>query len=286
MWWDGPAAISQRRRCVRAFACLGGLLFGLLICEIGSANAGSEGFPYEDAVAYCRSSVTRPIALSDDRSVVCFDGYIVAHSDFSLVKQLKDGGLFVTRNRGGVIEETIALARLLQDKHAIVVVYDYCVSSCAAYLLIATDHAAVRKDSLVLWHFPSFGLPDCFEWISIGDDRPKALRAKLCDSTPEKYQTSRRQARAASAEFFRARTIAPEAYGDGLEAPQSDHVRRMLKNIMNASSSLSDVFWMWNPRYYEAVFKTKVYFESYPKSQAEVDALKARFGMDRVIFDP
>jgi hypothetical protein len=42
MWWDGPAAISQRWRCVRAFAGLGGLLFGLLICEIGSANAGAS----------------------------------------------------------------------------------------------------------------------------------------------------------------------------------------------------------------------------------------------------
>jgi hypothetical protein len=44
--------------------------------------------------------------------------------------------------------------------------------------------------------------------------------------------------------------------------------------------------WMWNPRFYKAVFKTKVTYEAYPESQAEVDEIAVRIGYRGVLYDP
>jgi hypothetical protein len=48
-----------------------------------------------------------------------------------------------------------------------------------------------------------------------------------------------------------------------------------------------DVAWTWNPRYYARSLKTKITYEAYPSSQAEVDAMvsKLRLGQ-RVLYDP
>ena len=46
----------------------------------------------------------------------------------------------------------MALADILRDRHATVVVYDYCFSACANYLLIASDLTYVLKGSFVLRH--------------------------------------------------------------------------------------------------------------------------------------
>jgi len=106
---------------------------------------------------YCRGNVTRPIALSDDQSILCFDGWITLGQDFSSVKNLKENGLFVVRSFGGSIITATALADLLHERHAIVVVYDYCNSACANYLFIATDQTVVRKNSIVVWHHMESG---------------------------------------------------------------------------------------------------------------------------------
>jgi hypothetical protein len=278
-WDDTPTRL--RSRCL-AF----GSLFTLVICCLGTPGASSETFPYEDAVTYCRGNVTRPMALSDDRSIVCFDGGIHEHNDFSPVEKLKDGGLFVVRSEGGNIGEAIALARLVHDRHAVVVVYDACYSACAVYLLTATDQAAVRRNSLVLWHFRKTGLPDCFVHVSDGNGRPQVLRATLCDSAPEEHRTYGQRMEALSTEYLRDRTLAPGEFGHGLDAPESDYVRIILKLVLDVSGDLSEVYWTWNPRFYKTVFRTHVIYEAYPKSQDEVDALGARLGLHKVIFDP
>jgi hypothetical protein len=92
-------------------------------------------------VTYCRGNVTRPIALGDDQKILCFDGPISPDQDLSSVNDLKTNGLFVVRSFGGDPLRAIALAGLLHDRNAIVVVYDYCFSACAQFLFIAAAHA-------------------------------------------------------------------------------------------------------------------------------------------------
>jgi hypothetical protein len=75
-------------------------------------------------------------------------------------------------------------------------------------------------------------------------------------------------------------------FGDGLDPPQSNHARRMLKNMMDGTGAFPGVAWMWNPRFYKNVLKTKITYEAYPESQAEVDEIVARFGFRPVVFDP
>ncbi len=72
----------------------------------------------------------------------------------------------------------------------------------------------------------------------------------------------------------------------GLDPPQSFHVRKVLKNMLDGTGAYPDVAWMWNPRFYKNVLKTKVFYEAYPESQAEVDEMVARFHFRPVINDP
>jgi hypothetical protein len=271
------------RRMMPAFA---GLLVWLAASPIGPtghANAASRTFAYEDAVTFCRGRVMRPIAFNDDGSILCFDGYIYPDRDYSLAEKLKDHGLFVVRTTGGDIEQAISLARVIHDRHATVVVYDYCVSACAVYLLTATDQAVVRKASLVTWHLRPTG---CYDWVPIGDDRIPGLRASLCFSVSERNRAFYRGVEVSSAEWLGTRTVAPNVFGRGLDAPQSKYVRMTLTNLVSKTGDFPYVFWTWNPRFYRAVFRTNIVYEAYPESQAEVDALSARFGLGRVIFDP
>jgi hypothetical protein len=267
------------------FAALCGLLFGSLLCDISGACAASEVFPYENAVTYCRGEVTRPVALSDDRSILCFDGDIL-DQDFSPIEKLKDNGLFVVRSFGGITDTAIVLARLLREKNAIVVIYDYCVSACADYLFIATDQTAVRKNSIVAWHYGHDGISECPEMKSHDDDEPKRLQISPCPFVPQELLTHYREGEALSLAFYVDRTRAPRMFGQGFDLPQSTHVTRILKNMLDGTGELPKVAWMWNPRFYKSVLKTNVSYEAYPESQAEVDEIAARFGLGRVIFDP
>lgn len=270
-----------RSPCTFVYLC--GLLLAPLICAISHAHAASETFAYESAVAYCRGNVTRPIALSDDLSILCFDGGIF-DQDFSAVENLKKNGLFVVRSPGGDVKTAIALAGLLHDKNAIVVVYDYCVSACAHYLLIATDQTAVRKSTIVAWHFMR-GL-ECSEMKSYGDGWPERLQVEVCPSVSWEQQRLYREDEALSLRFHTERTLVPRLFGGGFDTPQSIHVTKILKSMSNETGALPELLWMWNPRFYKAVFKTKVTYEAYPEGQAEVDEIAARIGYRRVIYDP
>jgi hypothetical protein len=277
---------AKRSRGLRTLSCLIGVFFGSLICEIGSANAASERFPYESAVEYCRGNVTRPVALNDDRTIVCFDGEIIDDQDLSTVENLKENGLFIVRSSGGSRTTAIALAGLLRDRNAIVVVYDYCNSACASYLFIATDRTVVRKNSIVAWHFARGNAPLCPEMKSYGDDGPKRLQISPCPFVPREQQTLYRKAEALSLQFYKERTLAPGMFGQGFDLPQSSHVTRMLKSMLDGTGEIPTVAWMWNPRFYKSILKTMVSYEAYPGDQAEVDAIAAQLGFGRVIHDP
>jgi hypothetical protein len=279
----------KRWRSLRTFTCFCGLLFGALICEIRDARAASETFAYEDAVEYCRGNVRRPIALSDDRRILCFDGEIIDDQDLSSVRNLKDNGLFVVRSAGGSAETAIALANLLHDRHAIIVIYDYCISACAAYLLIATDQTVVRKSSIVAWHHAYSGrdgLPQCFGMKASDDNGPKTLQSSLCPFVSPEQRTRFAQVGELSLRFFEERTLDPRRFGPGFDWPQSVHVRRVRKDMLDATGVFPAAIWMWNPRFYNNLFKTNIFYEAYPESQAGVDEIAARFGYRHVIYDP
>ena len=272
-------------RHLLTWACFCAMLFGSWNYDIHDASAAAGTFAYESAVNRCRGDVARPIAISDDQTVLCFDGEIMFDQDFSPVRKLKENGVFVIRSPGGSVEAAIALARLLNERHAIVVVHDYCFSACAAYLLIATDLTVVRKNSLVTWHHILSGFPDCFEMKSY-DDGPTTVQSAPCPAVPEERLTRHRHAEELSLKYYRERTLYPSMFGTGFAAPQSLHVRRALKNMLDGTGAFPEVSWMWNPRYYKNVFKTNVTYEAYPESQAEADEIAARLGIRRVIYDP
>jgi hypothetical protein len=92
--------------------------------------------------------------LSPDKQVLCFTGAISENMDVSLANDLKDDGLFVVRSLGGYPGPAVALSDIIRDRHATVVVYDYCFSACAGFLLVASYHTYVLKGTLVAWHYP------------------------------------------------------------------------------------------------------------------------------------
>jgi len=263
------------------FATLCGLL---VICSLGATRAQDIDFtPYTRAAEYCRGDVARPMALSPDKRVLCLDGWIASGQDVSLANNLEDGGYFIVRGAGGDIATTIALASLVGEKHATVVVDDYCLETCAAYLLIASAQAFVLKDSLVAWTYIRSGPDDCTEFVETPDFGPRRSPLGPCvdpifEGRSEYLELIRLKDR-----FYKERIISPPY----LEPPESVTVQRALKRKLEATGRFPEVYWTWNPRYYASSIRTKILYEAYPRSQGEVDAVVARIHLPYpVIYDP
>jgi hypothetical protein len=269
----------KRWRSLRTFACLCVLLFVSLIYEIGDASATSEKFAYEDAVEYCRGDVTRPIALNDDRSTLCFDGEVVTGMDLSLVEKLKENGLFVVRSRGGMERTAIEISNALDAKHATVIPYDYCLSACATFFFVAS-RTHVHAKTLVAFHFPDLTpLPDCARIEAIPGSEDKRLVAWPCPN----YDNSGIQDLLEMEARFYEKRVLDRQYGS---PPQSVHMRKYLRWRFEQTAKLPEVLWMWNPRFYKSALKAEISYEGYPASQDEVDALAAKFNLGRIILDP
>jgi len=71
---------------------------------------------YYRAVEYCRGDVSRPMALSSDRKILCFDGPIAGDLSTSFVAGLQEDGLFVMRNFEGVSAAAIAISNVLRNR--------------------------------------------------------------------------------------------------------------------------------------------------------------------------
>jgi hypothetical protein len=259
----------------------------LLFCP-GPAHAQGEVSDkaiYHRAVAYCRAAAARPMALSADQKTLCFDGLIDKDTDGSLITNLNDGGLFVVRSSGGDIATAIALSDLLRDRHATVVVYDYCYSSCANYLLIASRNAFVLKGALVAWDYESSdpAFPSCArfapERTRTGDFR---LQRGSCRPASDR-KAEWRMILSAQRRFFRERMVDP--YFE--PPPDSRHVRKAVRSLYRETGVQPHVAWTLHPRYFAGLFRSNIIYEAYPESQAEIDDILARLHLQmRVIYDP
>jgi hypothetical protein len=254
-----------------------------LVCG-GLENSGAQQSDfgvYVRAVEFCRGQVKRPMALDLDQRVLCFDGQLFPEQNISLAKALEENGLFVVRSRGGDINTAIDLADLLLERRATVVVYDYCLSACASYLLMASTKAFVLRDTLVAWHYTN----DPF-WCPVlvvpRDGGPKRLEKSPCVAAPAETQDGDKNRRYANYIFYGVRTVDP-LFDD---PPESFTIRRKLRSMFEVTGGYPEVMWTWNPRYYASTLKTKIIYEAYPNSQDEVDAMASKLHLPRVIYDP
>jgi hypothetical protein len=243
---------------------------------------------YEAAVGQCRSK-PKQLSLNEDRSIFCFDGEVSAEKDVSSLKALDDGGLLVVRSEGGSIIAAARMAKLLEEKQATIVVYDYCFSACATYFVIAVARTYVLRNSIVAWHDRSNGWPACDPIEATGLEGWRRSARRTCGALPEQLRRSLDEIRSIAEPFFKRRIIDLRRFNLGIP-PQSWRVESFMRWKLQQTGSYPDILWMWNPRYYEATLRTEVIYEAYPESQKDVDALTRRlFGkhVDRfVLHDP
>ena len=265
---------------IASFAVLCALAFVGLGSETSRAQQPDVGV-YARAVEFCRGIVKRPMALDLDKRVLCFDGEILSETDVSLASALRANGLFVVRSFGGGAYSAMALADLIRDRRATVVVYDYCFSACASYFLVASDEAFVMKDTLVAWHHTIE--PLCASLEASKDGGPKRLEKSDCSDTAPSYQTGYREFKYLNNKFYESRVV-DSPFED---PPQSFTIRRILRRMFEGARRYPDVAWTWNPRYYASTLKTKITYEAYPNSQDEVDAMVSKLRLPhRVLYDP
>jgi hypothetical protein len=248
--------------------------------EISRAQETDFGV-FARAVEYCRGDVQRPMALDLGKRVLCFDGVLSRELDVSFAGGLQQNGLFVVRSPGGDILSATTLADFLRDRNASVVIYDYCLSACASYLLMATNETFVIRDTLVAWHYtadPRW----CPSLKFAKDDGPKRLEKAPCPDAPSDIKEGDEYRRHLNYKFYSGRAVDP-LFND---PPQSFAIRRIMRGLFEETGRYPEVFWTWNPRYYSRMLKTKIVYEAYPGSQTEVDALVARFRTSSVIYDP
>jgi hypothetical protein len=226
--------------------------------------------------------VTRPLALRDDKKVLCLDGLLLHQADVEPASGLEAGSYFVVRGLGGDVPAMIRLAELLAARRATVVVRDYCLAACASFLLIASAEATVPKDALVAWAHPKRGSSDCFRFLETKERN--APRFAAADCTSPLYPPHGDPLYAFKATFYARRTLSNEFE----DPPESVAVRRILKRRFDETGNYPrEMFWTWNPRYYASTLRTKVIYEAYPQSQDEVDALRARLQLQYpIIYDP
>jgi hypothetical protein len=241
----------------------------------GRAEQDSDKESYYRAVEYCRGNVSRPMALSPDREVLCFDGDL----DVSPARGLKKNGLFVVRSLGGYSSPAVMLAEIVGGRHATVIVHDRCFSACAVSFLIASDQTYVLKGALVAWHYlqETPTSPLCTFVTEPREGKPKKVQRGPCQPGGEQGVNVRPE----MAKFFKERTI------DQFDPPpDSLYVRRIIRNLYSETGVFPNIAWTIHPRYYPILFKTKIFYEAYPQSQEEVDVMATRAGTGRVIYDP
>ena len=276
------AVLGLLALCAAAMVGLGG---GGARAQSSQSAQTSQDWPseaekatYADALAYCRGHGDLAITLRDDKQVLCINDWIFTSFDFWTAYGLAQDGVAVVRSSGGEIATTTKLADLLWSKQATVVINDYCLANCANYLFIASLKTFVPKDSLVAWGLTS-DANECPSFSKANDGGVPRFDAVRCAGALHSVQYVYEIRHI----FYEGRVLA--AFQD---PPESLTLRRILKRKFDETGKYpSDVYWTWNPRFYASAIRTKVFYEAYPQSQDEVDAIAERFGeRERVIYDP
>ncbi len=250
-----------------------------------------EEVKYRDLVAACRREISAnftSLFVAADKSFVCFDGDVRAGRDYALIDSLRSGGAFVVRSHGGDEIEGLKIAAMLQRKQVTMVVYDYCLSACASFFLIAAERVHVVRNSIVAWHEGTAGADfDCIETAAV--ETPYGRHRQLTRSVCKRFLVGEdasvkrhRQVQEMETTLYWKRTKSGQFRG----APQSIHIRRKLLQHYDATGRYPEVMWMWNPRHYKSELKSQVTYEAYPQTQEEVDRLAARFGLGPILHDP
>lgn len=264
---------------------LANLLCVLVLVSVwsGIARADETDFStYTRLVEYCRGGMKRPLAFDLDQRVLCFDGMLTTDVDISQAKSLKQFGFFVVRSIGGDILVASTLADIVRHQNATVVVYDYCFSACASYLLLASYEIFVLRDTLVAWHY-TIDPRWCPSLVLSEENDPRRVEKSPCPDAPHDVQEGDKYRRRLNSKFYVGRTVDP-LFDD---PPESFTIRKILKGMFEGTGRYPDVLWTWNPRYYASAIRTKVVYEAYPQGQDEVDALVAKYlPGQRVIYDP
>jgi hypothetical protein len=247
-------------------------------------GAHSQDNAVSSAVSYCqdriqsiqlrdptsaRSSRRTHVQLSEDQTTLCFDGKIDVDQEMTPFRNLRLNGRFVIRSPGGYGGAAMEIANILREKDALIVLYDYCLSACANYILIASGQAYVVKDTIVAWHGGAREGPEC---NYLNRTRNLSDRNEPPVWMQDQKDTLCKLARL-QRDFFQARRTDDAI----IHAPQSHHTRKMLKLSAQLSGYRDwNTSWMWNPKHYGNHFKTRIIYESYPDSQEEVDAIMSR----------
>lgn len=256
-------------------------VFGIVLASTASYEAASfEWDKFSFATTYC-SNFRNAIKLSEDSTILCFDGPITSDRDVTAFYELKQNGFFVVRSPGGFAPVGIILSNILLEKNATVVVYDYCLSACANYFLIASLQTYVTKNTIVAWH----GGPSK---IYCGADDLERVRKHYRDSPtiyglPAPPPELVCKTGELSDAFFKQRGI-DERH---IHKPQTPYTKKMFDMAVRETANKRIIFWMWNPQNYGDYFKSKITYESYPSSQDDVDEIimRLRLGV-RVFYDP
>ncbi|MFZ5717365.1 MAG: hypothetical protein ACOY3N_31435 [Bradyrhizobium sp.] len=242
-----PVILDPRSGIARSLASL--LSFwAFTILLFGQSGAEENSFDkalFYRAANYCRGVVGRPVALSDDREILCLDGRIENDADISSANKLKEGGLFVVRSAGGDVASVIALANVLRERRAVVVVYDQCLSSCANYLLIASDQTYVLKGSLVAWDYESIdpALPSCAKFaMEKARDGDYRLQRGSCRPLPAD-EPRWRDILQAQTGFYKERMV--DLYFE--PPPDNRYLRKVVKSLYPDTHSYHHIGWTLHP---------------------------------------
>jgi hypothetical protein len=241
---------------------------------------------YASAADHCRGTASRPMTLSADHGVLCFDGWIGENLDLSPAKDLKESGLFVVRSHGGYPVPAIALSNLLRERNATVVVYDYCLAACASYFFFASTRTYVLRGALVAWRASAAHLVDC---AKAGREGGFVIHPGAAPQLPCPVDISEQDlagylaTRSADAGFYAPRKVHRVLTRDSL------YITRLLQDRFAETGVYPDVMWTLSPKL-RNILKTEIHYEAYPASQAEVDAIaqgvRITFLVAKVIYDP
>ena len=138
----------------------------------------------------------------------------------------------------------------------------------------------MTKGAIVAWHGgPTAVICDAGFVASLRERYRESRSPQQAEADCETARSRRRTSR----EFFARRAIDERHIYDPQTADTKKYVDLLRRGVVNRR----DVFWMWNPKNHRGYFGSIVEYESYPRSQDEVDALLAQWGwVSGVVFDP